>query len=143
MDKNIAAFLRENTKTIVVNFQVDTGKPKNYTYLTEDATIAAGDWVVVPYSPREGCERFSVAYVVKVHDDLCIEPNADEQHHWVVQKLDMKAYDALLKANAQLQSLLSAAYRERMKKSFAQSLLGDLSAEAHAKVALLLGGKTS
>lgn len=140
MDKNIAAILREDTRTVEVRYTTGRtygakGEDANttFTYVTT-LTLQPGDLVVVPYQ-----KHFSVAEVVEVHDDLRIQPNEEIEYRWVVQKVDASRYYKILEQNRELQGVVGKAYQQNIRRSFAQSVLANLSEEQKSAVAGLLG----
>lgn len=138
MDKNIAAILRNDTRTIGVNFFMDKGgvvgpDAREYTYIT-DIVVAVGDLVVV-----ETGGAFKVVKVSRVDDDLNIEPNSDIEYKWVVSKVEIGKYEENLERNRVLTDTLGKAYQSQMRRSFADTLLGSLPEGARAKIAGLLG----
>lgn len=103
MDKNIAAFLREDAKTIGVRFFRKFDESRNYnrttllgddfelskqeyTYIT-DIDVAVGDIVAV-YAMNTP----TMAIVTRVDQDVDIPPNSDTEYRWVIQKLDFSSY---------------------------------------------------
>lgn len=69
---------------------------RTYTYKTIDDSIEVGDKVLVD-SPSQGMVVVTVAEVCKAD-----EVDLNEQrfkYKWIVQKIDMLAYEALLKAD--------------------------------------------
>lgn len=140
MDKNIAAFLRDDAYSVRVVFQTNNGGVQaNFGYVTNIKGLEVGDFVVVPYKPQNAAERFSIAQIVEVCADLAIEPNSEIQYKWVIQKLDLTSYDALMQANSELQDTLNKAYRSNMKRNFAQNVLLGLDLEAQDAIKTLLG----
>lgn len=127
MDKNLAAFLREDAYTIKVKFQKDSQDQyhdNEYTYVTNIHGIQFGDFVVVPYkSKNSNATRLSVAIVCEVHNDVDIEPNADIQYSWVTSRIDMQASLKLAEENETIAKTLAKAYRSNARRSFAQSVL--------------------
>lgn len=127
MDKNLAAFLREDAYTIKVKFQKDSQDQyhdNEYTYVTNIPGIASGDFVVVPYKSRNtNAVRLSVAIVSDVHNDVDIEPNSDIQYAWVTSRIDMQASIKLAEENETITKQLAKAYRTNARRSFAQSVL--------------------
>ena len=127
MDKNLAAFLREDAYTVKVKFQKDSQDQyhdNEYTYVTNIPGIAFGDFVVVPYKSRNSnAVRLSVAIVSEVHNDVDIEPNSDIQYAWVTSRIDMQASIKLAEENETITKQLAKAYRTNARRSFAQSVL--------------------
>lgn len=139
MDRNLAAFLREDAYTVKVKFQKDSQDAyhdNEYTYVTNIPGIAEGDFVVVPYKSRNSnATRLSVAIVSEIHNDVEIEPNSDIQYAWVTGRIDMQASIKLAEENETITKQLAKAYRTNARRSFAQSVLE--SADAETK--LLIG----
>ena len=125
MDKNIVAFLRDDVRSISVKFFADNHAgdlvSRNYTYLTIDPDIKAGDVVVV----MTGATPKAVL-VVDVHDDLAIEPNEIVEYKFIVGKVDMAAYDGLIESNNSLKKLLAEGYRSNLRKQFKTAFLDTL-----------------
>lgn len=99
MDKNRAAFLREDAKTVNVQFQ---NSAKTFTYLTTLA-LAEGERVVVP-TLLANFHTLAVAQVVEVHDSVQIERDSPILYKWVITKIDETYYNHLLAQNSILQS---------------------------------------
>lgn len=137
MDKNIAALLREDTKTVMVCFINDrypgerdendggmtllgqdfTYSAKAYRYVT-DLDLHKDDLVVV-YAV--GIPK--VAVVMEVEDDVNISPNEKTEYKWVVSKVDMIAYLENMKKNKAVKDLVAKGYKRNLKRQFAQVLL--------------------
>ena len=98
--------------------------------------VSPGDYVLV-----DARGEMKVVQIHEVDDEVKIEPNADTAFKWVVCKIDMDGYRANEARNAQIERTVSEAYRDNLKKSFAQSILGGLSAAKAKEVKLLLGKK--
>ena len=134
MDKNIAAILREDAKTCAVRFMGSNGSPESapYTYVTH-LNIEVGDYVVVP----TGCQdALKIAEVVRVDDDLEIEPNADIKYKWVVDVVNVKAARENRDRNAAIEGMLAASYRTNARQAYAQQFLSG----ADPKVLALVKG---
>lgn len=161
MDKNIAALLREDTRTVRVSFcqiaedfdttDVDEGplatgmrkgyttqrsKPANaklYTYVT-DLPLAIGDTVVV-----EARGEIALAFVRSVDDDVKIEPNCDIAFNWVVAKVDLTGHAQNMARNAEIERTVAEAYRNNMRRSFAAQILAGVDDNHREGLAKLLG----
>lgn len=144
MDKNIAALLKEDTYTVAVTFDAnDTGpdgapsQRKNtrpYTFVCDVPGLQIGDVVIV-----DTINGFKVGNIVKVDDDLRIEPNSEIKYRWVVQQVSID--DFLLKQAKleELELLLTQSYQANLRRSFAQSVLANLPDDgARDKIAGLL-----
>lgn len=125
MDRNIAAFLRDDSYSVRVLFQqsMNQANAKQFWYVTNIPGLEIDDYVIVPYKPSDGPERWSIAIVAEVVTELAIEPNSDIQYKWVAQKLDFTDYEKLATQNTELQVRLNQAYRSNMKRNFAQNML--------------------
>ena len=134
MDKNIAAILREDAKTCAVKFTGSNGSPDSnpYTYVTH-LDIEVGDYVVVPTG---GQDALKIAEVVRVDDDLEIEPNADVKYKWVVDVVKIKAARENRDRNTAIEGMLAASYRVNARQAYAQQFLSG----ADPKVLALVKG---
>jgi hypothetical protein len=85
---------------------------KSYTFKTLDPNIAVGDLVVVPTDTRY---NFTVVKVVEVDVDVDLDDSV--QLKWIVDKVDIPAYESLLKQEeATCQKLRSAELLDKRKK---------------------------
>lgn len=134
MDKNIAAILRKDTRTIGVRFDDNFGNSsKEYTYVS-CAAVAVGDTVVVPSGSDD---EFKLATVSRVDEDLEIEPNATVRYKWVVGKIDFDSYNQNIERNREIERQLSSVYRAHARQAYAQQFLAGVSPE----VIELINGK--
>jgi hypothetical protein len=134
MDKNIAAILREDTKTIKVRFFNEQGlaSGSGYTYITH-LDVKEGDCVVVPAG---GSDVFKVCEVSEVNEDLDIEPNSDIKYKWVIDVVNTEAAQANYQRNKEIESMLAASYRVNARQAYANQFL----ANADPKVLALVKG---
>lgn len=156
-EKNIAALVREDTKTIGVRFyqsdrdykttnqtaqrvdivDLDTLmsglSPKEYTYVTH-LDFKIGDLAVV----KAAGER-KVAYVSRVDEGCEIEPNLNMKSSWVIDKVDQESYENQMDINKQLEDTVNKAYKQNVRSQFRSLVLGSIDSEAAAKINLLLG----
>ena len=135
MDKNIAAILREDTKTISVQFVNGEGitSSRNYTYITH-LDVVVGDFVVVPSG---GSDIWKICEVTEVHDDLNIEPNSDVKYKWVIDVINAKAARENNARNKEIEGMLAASYRVNARQAYAQQFLSN----ADPKVLALVKGQ--
>lgn len=163
MDKNIAALLREDAKTVHVVFtpevELDLDEDstasdyikarrsakdkvrfgtnlhvKTYTYVT-DLDLVRDDIIVV-----EAQGRMQVAAVHAVDNEVKIDPNSDIYYQWVVAKVDMSGFEANVARNREIQTVVAQAYTKNLRKSFANQILSGLANEDEiAKVQALIG----
>jgi hypothetical protein len=155
MDKNIAAFMRDNAKTISVRFFKDVlmdgdnlhkdtlclgDKPaavsnKQYTYVT-DLDFAVGDYAVVLVYGVPKC-----VIVTEVHEDLNIDPNDTIEYKWVVQKISFEAYQKMQEDNKKLTDIIKGAYKQNVRQQFRQLLLSTTSAQVQEQIQAVLTPK--
>lgn len=83
-------------------------------------------------------DRISVAQIVAIDEGVDIEPDSAIEYKWVIQKLDLAPYFALLDRNKQLQVTVADAYKRNLRKSFAERILGELDDAPRLKLASLL-----
>lgn len=134
MDKNIAAILREDTKTISVQFINENGATsRNYTYITH-LDVVVGDFVVVPSG---GHDMWKICEVTEVHEELNIEPNSDIKYKWVVDVINAQAARDNQARNKEIESMLAASYRVNARQAYAQQFLSG----ADPKVLALVKGE--
>lgn len=135
MDKNIAAILREDTKTISVQFINENGitASRGYTYITH-LDVAIGDFVVVPSGSND---MWKICEVTEVHDDLNIEPNSDIKYKWVVDVINTQASRENQQRNKEIESMLASSYRVNARQAYANQFLTN----ADPKVLALVKGE--
>lgn len=134
MDKNIAAFMRQDTKTVHVKFMRDRRagesegqttllgdnielSPQTYTYIT-DLELAEGDFVVVH---AVGVPK--VARVESVDEGLELDPNDTIKYKWVVCKVDFSSYAQNIAKNNTITTMVAKAYKKNLRKQFSSLLL--------------------
>jgi hypothetical protein len=162
MEKNIAALMREDTRTVHVSFDareadadhqkmhevmrggagfaaVGLAKSKSptekvYTYITT-LPLAIGDFVVVP-----AAEQMKVACVRRVDDSVTIEPNSDIKYAWVLCKVDLTLALADEKRNKEIEEAVGEAYKANLRRSFANTVMAGLDDASKERIAALIGG---
>lgn len=137
MDKNIAAFMRSDARTIQVRppDAEESKTPRRYTYVTHISGLIPGDYVVVDIA-----NRLCVAEVTRVDDEVLIEPNDTVAYKWVIGRVDMAAHLANAKRNEQITKLVADASRKNMRRVFAEHVLNGLSDDAKKEVLALTNG---
>jgi hypothetical protein len=137
MDKNIAAILREDTKTIKVQFNSENGTTsRDYTYVTH-LNVHIGSFVIVPTG---NFDLWKIAEVVGVDDELNIEPNAEIKYKWVVDVVNTQSAKENQQRNKEIENMLAQSYHRNARQAYAQQFLSG----ADAKVlALVKGDKSS
>lgn len=135
MERNIAALMREDAKTISVVFinrnADDTNK--QYTYVTH-LDLEPGDLAVV-----ETLNGPAVVKVVCVHEDLAIEPGQSMKIKWVMDKVDTESYKANTKKNEEIEKFMATSYRANVRNSFKTMMLAQLDPESAAKLGNIIG----
>lgn len=94
MDKNIAAILRKDARTVSVSFN---GADRTYTYITNL------DFEVDDYAVVEVGGALKVVQIVSVAPDLRIAPGSDIQFKWIVAKVDFTEYEKNVRRNAHIE----------------------------------------
>lgn len=144
-EKNIAAMLREDAKTIRVTFNPtryenewakgqDHAQEKLYNYVTH-FDVSVGDMVLV-----EAAGQMKVVQVVNVDDGVKIEPGADYALRWVVMKIDLAEHNANMERNALIEQMVQEAYQKNLRRSFAQQILAGVDDDSRNNLQKLLGG---
>ena len=162
MDKNIAALLREDAKTVHVTFDVDVSfsypveddldevfpaaqpkgykaapvKVKTYTYVTH-FDVRPGDVLVVP-----AAGQIKLVTVQRVDDEVKVEPNSPTQYNWVISKVDMVAHNANETRNIEIETAVADAYRNNLRKSFAQQILAGVGDAQRDRLTALIAPST-
>jgi hypothetical protein len=131
MDKNIAAILRQDTKTIGVVFGDGFNQTKAYTYVSSESGIEVGDTVIVPNGSDD---NYKLATVVRVDEDLEIEPNSSVAYRWIVCKVNFDNYANNLSRNKEIEKKLAGAYRTNARQAYAQQFLVGASEDVMALV---------
>ena len=150
---NVAALLREDTRTISVAFpkgvsyaeqiieeetllDIEEFDKKYYAYVT-NFDLKEGDAVLV-----EAAGSIKVAIVCNVDDTVKIDPGLQFELRWVIQKLDFSQHRENLAKNEEIKGLVQQAYQRNLRRSFAQQLLAGLEgSEEKNKLVALLGQK--
>jgi hypothetical protein len=132
MDKNIAALLRHDVKTIAVVFDEQPGQ-KEYIYVTHLPVVKA-DRVVV-----DARGELKIAYVVRVDPELAIEPDSNTRFKWVVDVVDMVAAMENDEKNSELEQTCAKAYQSNLRRSFADQVLSGLPDEEKEKINAIVG----
>lgn len=137
MDKNIAALLRQDAKTIKVCFASDA---QRYTYVTH-LPVEVGDFVVTPPPKDKNSRWFGVARVMEVDPEVLIQPNDDLEYRWIVGVIDHVAYEENATRNEAIAEAVAKAYRGNIRKSFADQVLGALPKKDQAQLLKLTSGQ--
>lgn len=133
VERNIAALMREDAKTVEVTFN---GGSKTYTYITS-LDINPGDHAIVDC----GGDGFKVVQIVGVHEDVEIEPNSDNKFKWLVAKFDLEHYKLNEAKNEQIEKVMATGYRTNIRRQFAASVMACLSDEKKAELTAIVSGE--
>ena len=156
MEKNLAAFLREDTKTVGVRFIKDTFSQdtqnyqmtllgtenveayslsnKEYTYIT-DLPLEVEDHVVVFVHDAP-----KVAIVTRVDDVVNIAPKDNVEYKWIAARIDYTKYKENCQKNRQIAEFVSSSYRKNVKEQFREIVLAGLDAKGKKALTNLLKG---
>lgn len=110
MSVNLFAFIQKGARTIKVAFQ---GYDNVHTYLTNDPRIQVGSFVVVPYMPKSGEERLSVAQVRSVDSCVKIDVNDHVRYKWVIAHVDLAESVNLAEREAAVLAMIEEAQRRK------------------------------
>ena len=156
MEKNLAAFLREDTKTVGVRFIRDTFSQdtqnfqmtlvgtkdveayslsnKEYTYIT-DLPLEVEDHVIVFVHDAP-----KVAIVTRVDEAVNIAPKDSVEYKWIAARVDYSQYKENCQKNRQIAEFMSTSYRKNVKEQFKDMVLAGLDAKNKKALANLLKG---
>ena len=84
-------------------------------------------------------QRLTIARVTSVDEHVDIEPDDALEYSWVIAKVDLTAYTALLARNKQITDAVQGAYQRNIRRSFAERVLGELAGEDKDNLLKLLG----
>lgn len=139
MDKNIAALLREDCRTIRVRFENDregqSGFSKEYTYVTDLDSITVGDYVLVETSNRQ---LPRIASVSGVDQGVNITPNAEFRYSWVMAKIDLTQHQVNQERNLRIEASVAEAYKNNLRRSYAQQILSGVDETKQLELKALL-----
>ncbi len=138
MEKNIAALLRDDTKTVGVRFFKDNFQDKKYnptlldlesytnlsdkTYLYVTTEVfKVGDYAVVFVN-----EIPKIALIARVDDTCLIDPQVDTEFKWIVSKVCMDTYHENKKKNDVILDIVSQAYKKNLKNQFQDIVMSSL-----------------
>lgn len=155
MDKNIATFLREDTKTVGVRFIQNNFDKKNkgyrpmtimgddmyrlsdkvYTYVT-DLDLKEKDLVLVF---AQGVPKIVV--VDRVDEEISIQPNDDVEYKWIVCKIDLTQYNENLMKNAEIVRTVGQSYKKNVRRQFQAMMTEGLEEADRVKLLSIVGKK--
>lgn len=107
---------------------------------TEVEDIFEMDVTLVPHGGIDQ-SNLKVVKVLKVDVDVNIPPNQELEIRWVIAKLDLDYVQQLLARNRETSKLVEAAYKQRVRRTFKEQILGELGAAEIVRIKDLMGGK--
>ena len=143
MDKNIAALLREDCRTVGVRYLDESAEgnelanaarrgnaqfpvsAKVYTYVTH-LPLQVNQLVIVPV---HGGSVIKLARVASIDDGVTIEPNASITYAWVIDVVDEAGHRENLERNQAIEATVAEAYKANLRKSFAETVLVTLAVD--------------
>lgn len=140
MERNIAALMREDTFTVRVSYRTRAGVDpmpnegsRLYTYIGWFPLRVDQDVVVIARAVP------CVARVVEVDDSVKLEPGDTTKYGWIVCPVETEAFDAQLIRNDLIERTVAEAYQRNLRRSFAQTVLGQMTDEDRVRVQAVLG----
>lgn len=122
-NESVLISLLQNARTCSIVFP---GPSRKYTYKVPDSmAVAPNDYCIVD-SPSNG---LVVVRVVEVHDESGIDAEAAFKYKWLVSKVDLEGYRALLAQEKIMEEDLKKLRRKTQVKKQIKSLLGELGDE--------------
>lgn len=111
----LQTIMDETIKTVGVRFDKSV-HAKTYTYKTR-LDLEPGDDVLVCVSGE-----FKIVYVVEVHDVPNIDEHSRADYKWIVQKLDMSAYQDMLDEDEEFKESTRKHLRMIRRRQFLETL---------------------
>ena len=156
MDKNVAALLRNDAKTVGVRFFLQKDQeayansqrskslslgtmpeeelsPETYTYVTNE-NFEPGDLAMVFVSQIP-----KVVRVTEVHPACQIEPDSSMQYKWIAAKIDLGSYLLNMSKNAEIEDVIAKSYKRSLKSQFKSLMLADVAPEDQQLLLAALG----
>lgn len=136
MERNIAALLREDARTVQVTFRLDEpddSAHKLYTYITH-LPCKPGDLAVA-----DAAGHMKVVRITRCDDGVSLEPGDTIKYNWLIDIIDSAAAVANAERNLQIELTVAEAYKTNLRRSFSQQILSGLTDESKAAVLALTG----
>jgi hypothetical protein len=169
VEKNIAALLREDARTIRVMFSNfnreglvgkfdDEVLPAIGAYAVQAQAAdpnyevaGQGGYKFYPYVTHfdheigdlvlvEAAGQLKVAQVMEIDDGVQIEPGSQYALRWVICGIDLASHKDNMAKNDQIEQLVQEAYKANLRKSFRNQILAGLEGAEVAGLTKLLGG---
>ena len=136
--KNIPAFIRPGAFTLQVSLPADrdpNAYSGQYTYVSDDASIAIGDEVLVV-----AANAVKLGRVVGRDADVDIDPMNPLEIRWVIAKVDVEPHRTRARENAALIDEYQKSLARSKRNSVAEALRASLDADGAQAVNKILGG---
>lgn len=154
MEKNIAALLREDARTVHVRYLDDSTEgnelasavrgnsklpqfstsARTYTYVT-DMPLKEGQLVIVPAN-----RVIKLARVAHIDEDVKI---SDIQYAWVIDMVNEDAHNENMSRNHEIEKTVAEAYRNNLRRGFAQQLLAGVDDARREQLTKLIAAPTT
>lgn len=168
MEKNIAALMREDCRTIRVEFNPENFNPNMAsTWVDEDECIYDNGpqqkglfkqvipgvktpvkkvYTYVTDLPVQTGDLvvvlangvLAIAIVRKVDDSTNIEPNSSTEYQWVVSRVDLAHYNKTMEQNLKITQAVAKAYKENLRRGFSQQVLLGMPEEQRTELEKLI-----
>lgn len=136
--------LQTNFYTIGVKFYSDNGYgntnlgPKTYSYkVPNEITLNLDDHVVVRVEGKD--PQLKVVKVVEVSQGDATDANAPFKYKWIVQKVELAAYEERLENDQKLSNLVATLKNRKLKQSVLDEISSVATPEELAEVKKLSG----
>ena len=124
---------------MVVPTSVRTKISENERQITWDTNRYATPQLMKDAAAMLNNQRLSIAKVVEIDELVDIEPNDDTEYKWVICRIDLEDYAALLVRNKQITDAVQEAYKQTLRRTFAERILGELPDSTRTALTQLLG----
>lgn len=170
MEKNIAALMRQDARTVHVSYNVDIDEENQPKYVQKATSSPAMDLKAygdqfqrppsksVPFRQKtytyvtdlplkdgdlvivDAAGAMKLATVAHIDDVVDIEPNSNIAYKWVVAKVDLTHYEQCMAKNKLITDAVADAYKSNLRRSFAQQILGGMPEEQRLALEKLTNG---
>lgn len=121
--KQLITLLQENYTTVGAEFPTSPGRV--YTYKTDIKDLKVGDLAVVKVK-----EEFNIVKIVRVDKTPQIDVKANYEYKWLIQKVNVEAYDERLKVEDEVLQTLGDIEREQQRSALVDEVLARLPEES-------------
>jgi hypothetical protein len=121
----------EDTRVWNPNMQAQTPTPRTYTYKTKDRDLKPGDRVIV--ESQNSHTGLTIAVVHRLDETPRIDVDADFDYKWIVQRVDMAPYNAILEAEAKFNDTLQEVERTHQREILLSKMTEHLPPNSQAR----------